>query len=397
MRRRLVIACFVSLMVSGIPLTGLAQDLDCADFATQGDAQATLNADPSDPHRLDGDGNGMACESLPGGGSSSASSTQPGDGDINDPVIDTPSGDEANDESVPLPSGESAGSVLPQSSATCADYDAWEWAQSVFESDPQAYGTLDPDGDGRACPELPSGFAPAFWTDRIPADVEEAEIVRLVDGDTLEVLLDGVSNRVRIYRADTPETQNEQHCGGAEATAFADYALSYNDTPGVVYLERDENERDRFGRELAYVWFASGGDPYMLNHILINNGWAEDVDYGDRKYDAELQDAAAFAERNEIGVWALCGGFQIDLAQEPSAPPPAVNVPDAPAQQPAPPAVVPEPEPVPSNGCDSNYTGCVPISASDLDCPDVGFSMTVIGVDIHGFDREGDGLGCESY
>ena len=29
--------------------------------------------------------------------------------------------------------------------------------------------------------------------------------------------------------------------------------------------------------------------------------------------------------------------------------------------------------------------------------PDVGFSMTVIGVDIHGFDREGDGLGCESY
>jgi hypothetical protein len=29
--------------------------------------------------------------------------------------------------------------------------------------------------------------------------------------------------------------------------------------------------------------------PYLLNHILITNGWAEDVDYGDRTYDKELQ------------------------------------------------------------------------------------------------------------
>jgi hypothetical protein len=33
----------------------------------------------------------------------------------------------------------------------------------------------------------------------------------------------------------------------------------------------------------------------------------------------------------------------------------------------------------------------------DSDCGDIGFSVTVIGSDPHGFDREGDGLGCESY
>ena len=120
--------------------------------------------------------------------------------------------------------------------ATCADFDAYEWAQAVFESDPQAYDSLDPDGDGIACPDLPSGFAPAFWLDAIPADVEEAEIIRIIDGDTFEVLIGGVSNRVRIYRADTPETQNEQHCGGQEATNYAEFALSLNDTPGIVYL-----------------------------------------------------------------------------------------------------------------------------------------------------------------
>lgn len=40
-------------------------DLDCADFATQQEAQQTLDADPSDPYGLDGEGDGIPCESLP--------------------------------------------------------------------------------------------------------------------------------------------------------------------------------------------------------------------------------------------------------------------------------------------------------------------------------------------
>lgn len=40
-------------------------DLDCADFETQEEAQAVLDADRSDPHGLDGEGDGIACESLP--------------------------------------------------------------------------------------------------------------------------------------------------------------------------------------------------------------------------------------------------------------------------------------------------------------------------------------------
>ncbi len=39
------------------------RDLDCADFSSQAEAQATLEDDPSDPHGLDADGDGEACES----------------------------------------------------------------------------------------------------------------------------------------------------------------------------------------------------------------------------------------------------------------------------------------------------------------------------------------------
>jgi len=43
-----------------------ATDRDCSDFATQRAAQAFFERhQPGDPHRLDGDGDGIACESLP--------------------------------------------------------------------------------------------------------------------------------------------------------------------------------------------------------------------------------------------------------------------------------------------------------------------------------------------
>ncbi|MBD2465872.1 excalibur calcium-binding domain-containing protein [Oscillatoria sp. FACHB-1407] len=40
-------------------------DLNCSDFKTQAEAQRMLNRDRRDPHRLDGDRDGLACESLP--------------------------------------------------------------------------------------------------------------------------------------------------------------------------------------------------------------------------------------------------------------------------------------------------------------------------------------------
>ena len=40
-------------------------DLDCSDFERQQAAQQVLEPQPGDPHRLDGNGDGEACESLP--------------------------------------------------------------------------------------------------------------------------------------------------------------------------------------------------------------------------------------------------------------------------------------------------------------------------------------------
>lgn len=48
--------------------------------------------------------------------------------------------------------------------------------------------------------------------------------------------------------------------------------------------------------------------------------------------------------------------------------------------------------------CDPNYDGaCVPLVSYDLDCPDIQGPVYVVGVDVHRFDRDRNGVGCEPY
>ena len=74
--------------------------------------------------------------------------------------------------------------------------------------------------------------------------------------------------------------------------------------------------------------------------------------------------------------------------------------PDPTTEQPAPPP--PVAEPAPQQGCDPNYSGCVPI-ASDVDCAGgsgngpayVSGPINVVGQDIYDLDRDGNGIACE--
>jgi len=61
------------------------------------------------------------------------------------------------------------------------------------------------------------------------------------------------------------------------------------------------------------------------------------------------------------------------------------------------PQQTPEPEHTQSN-CDSSYPDvCIPPYPPDLDCGEIGYSnFRVIQPDPHGFDGDGDGIGCES-
>ncbi|TVR21564.1 MAG: hypothetical protein EA396_07515 [Anaerolineaceae bacterium] len=98
---------------------------------------------------------------------------------------------------------------------------------------------------------------------RVPAG-ETARVTRIIDGDTIDVEMNGQTYRVRYIGMDTPE-RNER-CF-REATD-ANRVLVEGQT---IRMERDVSETDRFGRLLRYIYV---GDVFV-NATLVRQGYAE--------------------------------------------------------------------------------------------------------------------------
>ena len=136
-----------------------------------------------------------------------------------------------------------------------------------------------------------------------PAEAERsltASVLRVVDGDTIHVRLDGRVEKVRYIGMDTPEVQHPtrgEEPGGREASA-ANRRLVEGRT---VRLELDVQERDRYGRLLAYVHVGA----LMVNAELVRLGYAQVLTIPPNVRHAELllrlQREARDAGR---GLWA---------------------------------------------------------------------------------------------
>ncbi|MFJ8914505.1 excalibur calcium-binding domain-containing protein [Amycolatopsis sp. NPDC102389] len=103
-------------------------DLDCGDFKYQEDAQAVLDKDRSDPHRLDEDHDGIACETLPKRGTSPTKTSTP---------------------TVPSITTETRAPRFIDKD--CADFPSQAAAQAELKKNPRDPYKLDGDHDGYAC------------------------------------------------------------------------------------------------------------------------------------------------------------------------------------------------------------------------------------------------------
>jgi len=152
--------------------------------------------------------------------------------------------------------------------------------------------------------------------------LQEAQVVNIVDGDTIDVLIEGGEYRIRYILMDTPETHGGTEPFGPEASA-ANAALVAGQT---VWLEKDVSETDRYGRLLRYVYLADGR---MVNEELLRQGLATVATFPpDVKYVERFLAVQAEARAGGVGLWAEPGLAESEPAPTaaPAAPEPAPTV-----------------------------------------------------------------------
>lgn len=149
----------------------------------------------------------------------------------------------------------------------------------------------------------------------VPRGAQQAKIERVVDGDTVALralrsgsaLMSTEQVTVRLLEVDTPETVNPNtgvECYGPEAAAFTKRVAR----PGSrVWVERDQEARDRYGRHLLYVWTADGT---FLNKELVRTGHATAVLYEPNdRYIQQMRRAEREAKAENRGLWGKCAKY----------------------------------------------------------------------------------------
>jgi len=128
----------------------------------------------------------------------------------------------------------------------------------------------------------------------------DARLVRVTDGDTISVTLGGKRERVRLIGIDTPETKHSPRGPQPFADEATD-ALRGLLGRHPLQLRLDAEERDRYGRLLAYVY----ANDVFVNEAMVRQGWARALRIPPNVRHAKTFDRLAReARRGRLGIWA---------------------------------------------------------------------------------------------
>jgi endonuclease YncB( thermonuclease family) len=134
-----------------------------------------------------------------------------------------------------------------------------------------------------------------------PPSRVEVGLLRVVDGDTIWVRMpDGTEEKVRYIGIDAPEVAHQ----GTRAEFLGEEASARNALllgSDRLSLELDVEERDPYGRLLAYVW---AGEVFV-NERLVLDGYARAHDYPPNvSRQPQLREAERKAKAAQVGLWA---------------------------------------------------------------------------------------------
>ncbi len=126
--------------------------------------------------------------------------------------------------------------------------------------------------------------------------LQPAKVISVVDGDTIEVDLDGKLEKVRYLMVDTPEIQANDPKPGRLAKEYNTKMVEGK----TVFLVRDTTNRDDFGRLLRFVIV----DGINVNYELVEQGFATTfIRPPDMLCSTEYTQAMLDAFQDRVGIW----------------------------------------------------------------------------------------------
>ncbi|MDD4726624.1 MAG: stalk domain-containing protein [Tissierellia bacterium] len=127
------------------------------------------------------------------------------------------------------------------------------------------------------------------------------KVTRVVDGDTIKVNFNGKEESLRLIGIDTPESVHPDASRNVlEGRIASDYTKTLLEGKDIE-LEFDDEERDKYGRLLAYVYI----NGIMVNKLLLKEGYAQVSTYPPNvKYVDEFNQIQRIARENNKGLWS---------------------------------------------------------------------------------------------
>lgn len=129
------------------------------------------------------------------------------------------------------------------------------------------------------------------------------EVIKVTDGDTIQIMAADKKQTVRMIGVDTPESVDPRkpvQCFGEKASKKTSELLLNK----KIYLEADstQGDSDRYKRLLRYVFLEDGTN---VNKLLIEQGFGHQYTYNKPyKYREEFIKAETDARESERGLWA---------------------------------------------------------------------------------------------
>jgi len=130
-------------------------------------------------------------------------------------------------------------------------------------------------------------------------------VEKVTDGDSIEAVIRGTREHIRLIGIDAPELR--QRPWGKKAKKYLEELVAFSGWE--VGIEYDVEKRDQYNRVLAYLWTRDGK---LINEEMLRSGLAVLLTFPlNVKHIDRLRAAQVIARENKTGIWGKGGLRQL--------------------------------------------------------------------------------------